>query len=243
MDEIIVFGFWGILILYALWGFLESNTAKQNNKKELSERFNKLLKSSNAQILAYLFEGRSKRRYVKARKKLKKEGLRNNIYSGSGYIYVVPCSPYDAVWENIKFNYIYRYGKAGNRGSGKSAEPDNYKELILTAKSICSGYPYYSIHEEAPFKIGYTSRDLDLRISELNDSSSLNYGHWHFTRWSESHIYLEEGVERAEKKIHAILRKKGWHVCGEIFCAKWVDIREIIYGVTKEKIKPILWSD
>jgi hypothetical protein len=242
--EIIIGGFWILVILGALYeGLKESGTAKERNKKELSEKLDKLLKSSNAETLAYFFEGRSKRRYVKARKKLKKEGLKNNIYSGKGYIYVVPCSPYDNVWENLKFNYVYTYGRDRNRSRGKLAEPKNYKKLIHKAKSICSRYPYYSIHAEAPYKIGYTSRDLDLRISELNDSSSPNYEHWHFTRWYESHIYLEEGLERAEKKIHAILRKQERHVCGEIFCAKWVDIREIIYGVTKKTIKPILWSD
>ncbi len=48
------------------------------------------------------------------------------------------------------------------------------------AKTICEDYPNYTIYDERPFKIGYTTRDVNSRILELNDTNETNYKYWQF---------------------------------------------------------------
>ena len=112
MGEVVIIVFWSfvlLILIFQIGGSLkESRTAKKKSSKAVYDKYEQLLNSSNAEILAYCFgQKESKKRYIKRKKKLRKEGIRENIYSGSGYIYIAGCAPKETVWDNFKFNYVY----------------------------------------------------------------------------------------------------------------------------------------
>ena len=228
-----------IFLIFAGFGFYIWHSQQQEKQKSidrvtvsLQENYERILNGSKADLLAWACDRkRAIKRKMKRKEHLRREGKQDVYFRGGGYIYVVACKPMHI--SNLKFNGSYRNRKVG---SFEVPEPPGFWQCIKAAEDIFINYPFYTNDEEAPYKIGYTTKDPVNRIKQLNNSEEINYANWKFDEVKYESIWLDKSVEYFENEIHWALRKKSKEVIGEIFCASWSEIQYVIKSVTGKKL-------
>ena len=228
-----------IFLIFAGFGFYIWHSQEQEKRKSidrvttsLQENYEELLNGSKADLLAWACDRKGAvRRKMKRKEHLRREGKQDRYFRGGGYIYVVACKPMHI--SNLKFNGNYRNRKVGNF---KVQEPPGFWQCIKAAEDIFINYPLYHNDEEAPYKIGYTTKDPINRIKQLNNSDEINYANWKFDEVKYESVWLDKSIEYFENEVHWALRKKSKEVIGEIFCASWNEIQNVIKNVTGKKL-------
>ena len=228
-----------IFLIFAGFGFYIWHSQQQEKQKSidrvtssLQENYSKLLNGSKAELLAWACDRKGAiKRKMKRKEHLRREGKQDKYFRGGGYIYVVACKPMHL--SNLKFNGNYRNGKVGRF---QVQEPPGFWQCIKAAEDIFINYPFYTSNEEAPYKIGYTTKDPIKRIKQLNESEEVNYINWEFDEIRHESIWLDKSVEYFENEIHWALRKKSKEVIGEIFCTSWNEIQDAVKKVTGKEL-------
>ncbi len=127
---------------------------------------------------------------------------------GAGWIYVVP---------------------AKSDAYARKAPPDLYSRF----DQIFSRYRYRTTRdrEETVFKIGFTTRDPDVRIAELNDPKKRGvYEGWLFNSDFHVRYRVDTYVEGLEREIHRQLASK--RVFNELFLVSLRELDEVVCRVT-----------
>jgi hypothetical protein len=219
-----------ILTFIAFYYFASADERKQlkANKRQaevsIRQKFDDLLKASNAEILGEFCDQKGANiRDDRRAMHMRREGTSEDMISSGGFIYVVACKP-------KTISYRWRYGEG-------ITEPENFQTLAKKAKDITQTFPTYNLRSEKPYKIGFTTRDVQTRISELNDSMSSNYSKWIFSEEVVNSIWVDKDIEIIEKRIHRALHKLDACVLGEIFCVPWLDIDSIIQKIIGQPLE------
>jgi len=236
MELIILLIFIGPLIFLIFRGAYDTKEDKRIEQlaKDI-KKIQKLIDSSNAEIWKWAMDGGSAyKRAYKRKQYLEKEGVRETKYLGGGYLYIVPAT-LKHNQTNAGFSLDPKYTNF-LKWKFDRYEPGNYAELVEKFEQMRKRFPYYRDYDERPYKIGYTTRNLEIRMKELNETDDLNYQHWQFEYGVPSHVWIEKDLEHIESRIHWALRDLGKEVMGEIFCATWNDISAIVKEKTGQEI-------
>lgn len=95
-------------------------------------------------------------------------------------------------------------------------------------------YDFSDPQAEAMFKIGFTTREVRVRLEELDDNKSIYLG-WEFNSDKFRQFSVERGVEWTEHLIHKELKRRGKHVFNELFLASYKEIEEVIVEILNDR--------
>jgi hypothetical protein len=223
-----------ILMLIPFWmiylGFTEDQTSKKvsklNQQRKAAIRGEEFINKPDRLFLRWIMDEKgSYKRAIKRKQHLKNEGIQEPKYLGGGYIYIVPAQVRDFKkklrWVGYDIN--------------DSQDWKHMHPAFVKLSSACRNFPFYRPSYEHPYKIGYTSRDVALRLQELNETSDLNYCDWEFEN-EASYVWVDTNIEKIESRIHWALRDIGKELMGEIFHASWDDIASIVKEKTGKEI-------